>query len=537
MNSSGNMPTFSLHQSIKIVRPGARTAAALDSLAVEIDGISKATASARIVNETLIAAALQVARAKLGFSVGRDLSRAARVRKDVFAPLSFEDLLARGYVRKLQLTNAEVERAFAGSEAAGLDAEALQSRSATFTEVYQTQIDVPIIGRNLLGEANWRKLVRLLDGGSAMFVASTGRWTFMPENFTLGGTPDYVALLQAGAPVIWRDFVWSETRDPPTPELERANADVAILHIPPEAAYDTASPSEISVRVIRQKGLVYPENFTVDFKLDYSLPKDLFEVPPEDNGLGLASIWTSRSRDISILCGVLAVLAVALSRQKSLVHSPRRLKTFRLAFLAFNLIFIGWIAQAQMSIVWLVGLAKAIKGEGGFQFLLWDPPTLIVAIFGLGGLFIWGRGTFCGWLCPFGSLQEFVGENRGNRAVQDRDHLDLHPLGALRALYGCVAAVRAVPLQIFCRYLCPLGAALSALSFVRRSNWIARHKECETPCQLCRVKCRYGAITGGGSMIYSECFQCLDCVAIHDDPKRCAPLMLKTKTSRRASAK
>jgi len=38
-----------------------------------------------------------VARAKLGFSVGRDPNRAARVRKDVFAPLSFEDLLARGH--------------------------------------------------------------------------------------------------------------------------------------------------------------------------------------------------------------------------------------------------------------------------------------------------------------------------------------------------------------------------------------------------------------------------------------------------------
>ncbi|MBN8095908.1 4Fe-4S binding protein, partial [Vibrio vulnificus] len=41
-------------------------------------------------------------------------------------------------------------------------------------------------------------------------------------------------------------------------------------------------------------------------------------------------------------------------------------------------------------------------------FLLYDPPSLLLWGFVLVSLVIWGRGTFCGWLCPFGALQEFV---------------------------------------------------------------------------------------------------------------------------------
>jgi transcriptional regulator of nitric oxide reductase len=572
---------LSLSQSIKIAPPGHLGSRNRDGVAAEIDGVSKATASVRIINETIVNSALQVARERLGFSRGRDPSRVARIRPDAFAPLSFTEMLDRRYIRRLRLTNAEVERMFKGTDAEGLDREGLGDPAGVFADLYIAEVDVPVVGRNLMGEKNWRKLMGQLDGAPAMMVISAGRWTFMPENFVPGATPDLIGLAQSGAPVAWRDFVWRDQLDLAAPGLDLSHADVAVMRIAPEAAFDPATPSQVFIRVIREKGIVYPEKFAHDFSLDYSLPQNLFDLPPDDRGLGLASIWQSRARDISILAGALMALTFALARQKTLVRSPRALKIFRLGYLAFTLVFIGWIAQAQLSIVWLFGLIKAIRGEGAFQFLLWDPPTLMVTVFGLAALFVWGRGTFCGWLCPFGALQEFFGEiarmaklrqfplpQRYEKLARLPKFLVLAVMLATAAFFSGQAEkvaevepfktsitlmfARSLPFvlyavalliagmfhyKFFCRYLCPLGATFSALSFVRVWKWIPRRAECGAPCQMCRVKCRYGAIERSGAVVYSECFQCMDCVAIHDSPKQCVPLVLEAKKARRAKAR
>ena len=83
--------------------------------------------------------------------------------------------------------------------------------------------------------------------------------------------------------------------------------------------------------------------------------------------------------------------------------------------------------------------------------------------------------------------------------------------------------------KAFCRYLCPLGAFLALGGLARRLDWIPRRAECGSPCQLCKVRCNYNAIEKSGAIRYDECFQCLDCVTIHDDRKTCVPLVLAAK--------
>ena len=84
----------------------------------------------------------------------------------------------------------------------------------------------------------------------------------------------------------------------------------------------------------------------------------------------------------------------------------------------------------------------------------------------------------------------------------------------------------------YCRYICPLGAALASVNFLQRWSWIPRREACGTPCQSCRHRCEYQAIAPTGKINYSECFQCLDCVSIYQDDKRCLPLIQEKKMTR-----
>jgi len=97
------------------------------------------------------------------------------------------------------------------------------------------------------------------------------------------------------------------------------------------------------------------------------------------------------------------------------------------------------------------------------------------------------------------------------------------------AYAACWLLLATVLFKGFCRYVCPLGAVMAIGGLLRGRDWIKRRTECGSPCQLCKVNCKYGAIRKTGEIRYDECFQCLDCVTIHNDGARCVPLVLATK--------
>lgn len=559
---------LSARQPIRVGRPNARAAGAAP--ATTVDGISMATASTRVINETMLTASLAVAREKLGFGA---VNSGLRVEaKPDFEPLTLAELEQRGWLKRWRVTPAEVDAAFAGT---GLSDPDPGPADEAFADLAIAYLNVPTIGRTILGDAAYARLMREIGpGGHAVMVVSSGRWSPLPEDFVLGSVPDRLTLQQGGLTVNARDAAW-ERRDL-APDLPAGPW--TILKIGDAAGFDPSAPWSLSVKVTRERGQIFPEKVAREIATEYRLPPDLFTREVPDAGPSWIDSWRARGVELGIIAAALALLVPVLSRQEALVARPQAFSLFRLGFLAFTLGFIGWYAQAQLSIVTLVGAARAAFHTGDFGFLLYDPPSLLIWAFVLVTLVIWGRGTFCGWLCPFGALQEFAAwlarplrirqitvPPRLDRALRQVKYVGLAAiLGA--AILGSPLAdslseiepfktsitlyfVRSLPFVLyalglivlnlfvykgFCRYLCPLGASLAVAGRLRLLDWIPRRAECGSPCQLCKVRCRYGAIAPSGRIDYPECFQCMDCVTIIHDPTQCVPQVLAAKRGKRA---
>src|SRR4051794_927801 len=284
---------------------------------------------------------------------------AAIVREDTGERLDWAGLLKAGYVRHLHLSNADVERAFAGSRFAAEDEVARARPDDRFADLWFAYLHVPTIGVSLLGEAGFRRLKdRLYDGEQAVLVMSSGRWSFTGEDFVRGTVPDRLALRQGSFPVALRDADLEIDLAPGIPVPE----EMKIFKIDRQAGFDPGSPWTLAPHVTRSRGMFQPETGSRDFSADYALPARFFERPGDADEPPWLGTWRLLASELGVLGVALAGLSAGLAMQRRLTRNGRAFVALRLGFLAFTLGFVGWYAQGQLSIVSVLGLVKAAVG-------------------------------------------------------------------------------------------------------------------------------------------------------------------------------
>jgi NosR/NirI family nitrous oxide reductase transcriptional regulator len=282
-------------------------------------------------------------------------------------------------------------------------------------------------------------------------------------------------------------------------------------------------------------------------------------------------VWQERWWQIAVLCTALSVLTVILLFQDWLTRRPRLLRVVRTGFLLFTLLFIGWYTLAQLSVIHVLTFINAILHQFSWESFLVDPLIFILWGFVALTLLLWGRGVYCGWLCPFGALQELLHQLAQRLGIPEYRFPDVvhERLAALKyvifvALFGLSLqsigyAARAAEVEpfktaivlhferggiflwyalglvlvsvfnrkFFCKYLCPLGAALAIPAPLRIFDWLRRRKECGRPCQICAKQCEVQAIRPTGEINPNECHYCLDCQVTYWDDRQCPPLSEK----------
>ena len=88
----------------------------------------------------------------------------------------------------------------------------------------------------------------------------------------------------------------------------------------------------------------------------------------------------------------------------------------------------------------------------------------------------------------------------------------------LLAMLGTLLIASIFVRNLYCRFLCPLGAFLGVLSNLTVFR-IKRWSECNT-CKICQKACEWGAIDGP-RIIKTECVRCDDCERLYEDTKKC----------------
>ena len=543
---------------------------------VYLAGVTKATASVRIAHESILAATLQVAREKMrGISTGPP----AHPDPDHDEALTWEDLVEGGIAGHLRVTNSDVDAAFAGTIWASDDPEAAADPDGIYLDLWLVDIGPPSVARAVLTEASLADLERFRQvspDDEPLLVIDTGRHGLVSDNFVRNTAPDRLAVEQDGLPVALRDADLLFDTLPGVPE-----GAAMILRTDRRLGFDPTRDWVLKVQAVREHGMFQPELGSVHFDLKHRTDVRFFLRPGVVEALPpWKEAILNRRGDLTglaaFLTGLAGLLAIGQRRLAGLaVFTP-----VRLAILAVVTGFIGWWGQGQLSIVTVLATLRTALDGASFAYLLYDPFSLVIwAAAGI-GFVLWGRGFFCGWLCPFGALQEFA-HHLGRLLHLPRWELSACWDGRLKwlkymLLAGMAATVLIRPANIdtvaeiepfktaitvfflrewyyvayagmwlilgmvtfkgFCRYVCPLGAVMAIGGLLRGRDWIERRGECGSPCQLCRVRCNYGAIAKSGRIDYSECFQCLDCVTIHDDPKQCVPLVIAARRGAREAA-
>ncbi|SMN13332.1 Nitrous oxide reductase maturation protein NosR [Bathymodiolus heckerae thiotrophic gill symbiont] len=548
----------------------------------KIDAVSGATVTDRVIDDSVLHAVLKFSKeinlASLADKLSND--KTGKIKKDlIIQKKSWQQLLSSGAISNSTISVGDVSEKYLknGYSAAAKIVESDNPKD-TFINLNLALVSVEEIGQNILGKAEYKNLTKKISGDQhAILVMAKGLYSFRGTGFVRGGLFDRFTVEQGANIYRFRDMQYKRLAKSHA-EKSPKFSEIGLFRLPEKSSFDPSATWKFSLLVNR--AINVDEKRFYNHILRYQLPERYYEKNKIQDNAGskksnlIKNIWESKKVDIIILMIALATLTIIFFAQDRLTTSARKTVIVRNSFLVFTMVWIGFISNDQLSVVNVLTFMHVLMDKFTWDFFLLDPLVFISWASLTAILILWGRGVYCGWLCPFGALQELLNKvAKYFKVPQVKLPWWLHErlwaikylvfLGLLGiSLYSLELAeyfsevepfktsiilnfnrtwpfvVYALVLlfiglfieRFYCRYLCPLGAALAIPAKLRIFNWLKRYpKDCGTPCQTCANECMVDAIHPEGNINDNECMQCMHCQVLYHDQHKCPAKVKEVK--------
>ena len=284
--------------------------------------------------------------------------------------------------------------------------------------------------------------------------------------------------------------------------------------------------------------------------------QELWEFEDEEAAETWVALLRPQALDLALLSSFFGL---------SLLGFFRKSVKLKYVTLVFAVGYMGFYKSYLISVVNIFGLVS-----WNLPIVKYNVAWYLLAIFTLASTVLWGR-LYCGRLCAFGALTQLMDavvpsklrfevpariEARAAwikyvllggvvvyflvtqdmsiyRYVEPFWMFGLFETTPLWIALGVLLLATVFVRNLYCRFLCPVGALLGVLSNLTVFR-IKRWSECKS-CTICEKTCEWGAIRGP-KIIASECVRCDDCERLYMDQQKCPHWLILIRKQNKAAA-
>jgi NosR/NirI family nitrous oxide reductase transcriptional regulator len=495
-----------------------------------VDTISGATLTAVQAGATIMDSARAVA-LKRGILVAEEELKVKI--SDRYEKKTWDELLKEGSIANLYVSAEDVGREDTGEP---------------WMDLYFAYINQPTIGRNILGDSTYRLVTTQFNESHLILVMGRGKSSFKGKAFARGGIFDRIQIEQGFETFIFTDRDYTNVYSPPkgVPYFKER-----VVFAIRSNRFDPTKPFTLTFLTEGKS-----------FSKEYHLPEKYIQKPPEREPW--IDIWLQNLLPFLVGAVVLTFVIFSFANRKYFVKRRKLARRSRYFVMFISLVYLGFINPSLPSITHL--LNPLIQKGLSWSLYLSDPLIFGLFVFLTVAAIFSGR-VFCGEICPYGSLIEFIYkavplEVDIPRKIHDRllnlKYLILAILVAAALYAGSIALelaevepfkttfyvrerhwvfvvyaaalllVSAVNNRFFCKYICPLGAFMGIMSHFQLFK-IRRHRLCGK-CRICERECpwQFIEVDARGRINSRECLRCGECEMNYYDEERC-PALIKRR--------